>query len=59
MPGKGHRFSEKEDRQAAHIATSERKKGMSPKKAKSIGYATINKNKAKPRGGAVAGKRGK
>lgn len=46
MPkGKGHRFSLKEDRQAEHIAASERKKGMSPKKAKSIGYATVNKHK--------------
>ena len=41
MPGKGHRFSAKEDRQAAHIAASERKAGMSAKEAKSVGYATV------------------
>lgn len=45
MPGKGHRFSEKQDRQAMHIASSERAKGKSPKIAKSIGYATVNKMK--------------
>lgn len=52
MPGKGHRFSEKQDRQAAHIAASERKAGKSAKEAKSIGYATIVKQ------GAGKGKRG-
>ena len=42
MPkGKGHRFSAKEDRQAAHVAASERARGMSPKEAKSVGYATV------------------
>ena len=41
MPGKGHRFSAKEDRQAAHIAASMRKEGKSAKQAKSIGYATV------------------
>jgi hypothetical protein len=41
MPGKGHRFSAKEDRQAQHIAASERAKGKSAKSAKSIGYATV------------------
>ena len=41
MPGK--RFTSKEDRQAAHIAASERKRGMSPKAAKSVGYATVVK----------------
>lgn len=43
MPGKGHRFTEKEDRQAGHVAESMRKKGMSPKKAKSVGFATVVK----------------
>ena len=43
MPG--GRFTEKQDRQAAHIAQSEIKRGVSPKKAKSIGYATVNKAK--------------
>ena len=37
----------KQDRQAAHIAASEKKKGMSAKKAKAIGYATVNKQKSK------------
>lgn len=41
MPGK--RFSGKEDRQAAHIAASERAKGKSAKSAKSIGFATVVK----------------
>jgi hypothetical protein len=47
MPGKGHRFSEKQDRQAQHVAASERKKGKSAKEAKRIGYATVNKKKSK------------
>jgi hypothetical protein len=46
MPGRS-RFTPKEDRQAEHVAKSEEKKGMSPKKAKSVGYATVNKNKGK------------
>jgi len=42
MPkGKGHRFSEKEDRQAQHVAASERARGMSAKEAKAVGYATV------------------
>lgn len=41
------RFSEKDDRQAAHIAASMRKRGMSAKRAKSVGYATVNKRKSK------------
>lgn len=44
MPGKS-RFTPKEDRQAKHIAESERKSGKSAQKAKQIAYATINKNK--------------
>lgn len=53
MPGKGHRFSAKEDRQAAHIAASMRKQGKSAKQARSIGFATVVS-----RGGGK-GKRGK
>lgn len=49
MPGAGHRFSAKEDRQAKHVAESERAKGKSAKEAKSIGYATVNKQKGKGR----------
>lgn len=47
MPGKGHRFTKKQDRQAAHVAASERARGMSAKEAKSVGYATVNKLKRK------------
>lgn len=46
MPGKS-RFTPKQDRQAAHIAASERARGMSAKEAKSVGYATVNKQKGK------------
>lgn len=46
MPrAKARRFTEKEDRQAKHIASSEKKRGKSAKVAKRIGYATVNKNK--------------
>lgn len=45
MPGKGHKFSVKQDRQAKHIAQSEIKRGVPAKQAKSIGYATVNKAK--------------
>jgi len=42
MPkGKGHRFTAKEDRQASHVAASERAQGMSPEEAKRVGYATV------------------
>lgn len=41
MPGPGHRFTPKEDRQAEHIAESERKEGKSVDEAKRIGYATV------------------
>ena len=46
MPG-ARRFTPKQDRQASHIAASEEKKGLPAKKAKSIGYATVNKSKKK------------
>jgi hypothetical protein len=41
MPKKTHRFSAKEDRQASHVAASERARGKSAKEAKAIGYATV------------------
>lgn len=48
MPkGKKHRFTEKEDRKAEHIAASGRARGMSATEAKSMGYATVNKQKKK------------
>ena len=52
MPGKGHRFTAKQDRQAKHVEDSERARGMSPKKAKSAGYATVNANKKKSKRGS-------
>jgi hypothetical protein len=50
MPGKGHRFSAKQDRQAKHVAASERARGKSPAVARSIGYATVNAQKSKKKG---------
>ena len=50
MPkGKKHRFSAKEDRMAALVASSERKSGMSAKEARSVGYATVNARKKEKR----------
>jgi hypothetical protein len=46
MPGKGHRFTEKEDRQAEHIKESEKEQGHSEKDAERIAYATVNKQKS-------------
>ncbi|MHB8626038.1 MAG: hypothetical protein ACYDBJ_04080 [Aggregatilineales bacterium] len=45
MPAR--RFTKKQDRQAEHIAESEKARGHSEKDAERIGYATVNKNKAK------------
>lgn len=47
MPGRGSRFSAKQDRQAMHIAASERARGVPAKEARSIGYATVQKQKGK------------
>jgi hypothetical protein len=41
MPG--GRFSAKEDREASHVAASERARGMSAREAKRVGYATVEK----------------
>lgn len=46
MPG---RHSAKEKRQAKHVAASERERGMDPKEAESVGWATVNKQKKKKR----------
>lgn len=46
MPGKKHKFTVKQDRQAKHVASSMKKQGKSPKEAKAIGYATVNKQKS-------------
>ena len=43
MPKKKHRYSAKEHRQVEHIKESEQARGMSPDEAKSVGYATVNK----------------
>ena len=45
------RFTSKEDRQAGHIAASERKRGVPAKRAKSIGYAVVVKQKARRKKG--------
>ena len=46
------RFTDKEDRQAEHVAASMRKRGMSAKRAKSVGYATVvSQGKRKSRRG--------
>lgn len=46
MPGKS-RFTPKQDRQAKHIAASERKTGKSAAEARRIAFATVNANKKK------------
>lgn len=47
MPkGKGHQFTEKQDRQAQHIQKSEEQSGKSAKESERIAYATINKQKS-------------
>lgn len=45
MPAR--RFSQKDDRQAAHVAASERARGKSAKEARSIGYAVVNAQKGR------------
>jgi hypothetical protein len=45
------RFTEKEDRQAGHIAESERKRGVPAKRAKQIGYAAVTKQKSRRKKG--------
>ena len=40
------RFSKKQDRQAKHVADSEKKRGMDSKTAERVGYATVNKQKS-------------
>jgi hypothetical protein len=46
MPGRGGRFTEKEDRQAEHIKESEKQQGRSKEDAERIAYATVNKQKS-------------
>jgi hypothetical protein len=47
MPGKGRRFTAKQDRMASHVAASY----GGGKRARSIGYATVNKRRAAARRG--------
>ncbi len=51
MPGRGGRFTEKEERQAEHIKESEKEQGYSEERAERIGYATVNKQKQKKKKG--------
>lgn len=43
MPGRTSRFTNKEDRETAHIKESEEKRGYPEKDAERIGHATVNK----------------
>jgi hypothetical protein len=46
MPiGKGHRFTEKQHRQAMHIKASMKAKGKSDEDAERIGWAALSKQK--------------
>ncbi len=51
MPG---RHTSKQKRQASHVADSERRRGMDPKRAESVGWATVNARKNLPAGDAYA-----
>jgi len=44
--GKKPRFTAKDDRQASHVAKAMKKRGLTAKEAKSVGYATVNKQKS-------------
>ena len=46
MPGKS-RFTKKQDDMATAVMKSEMKKGMPMERAKSVGYATVNKMRSK------------
>ena len=43
MQGSKAKYTDKQKRQARHIEASEKKRGMSAKRAAAIGYATVNK----------------
>ncbi len=45
MPDRNDRFTDKEDRMAAHVKESEKKRDKSEEDAERIGYATVNKHK--------------
>ena len=44
MQGSKAKYTAKQKRQARHIEASEKKRGVSSKRAAQIGYATVNKN---------------
>jgi hypothetical protein len=44
--GSGHEHTDKARRQAEHIEESEEKRGMSPKRAKEIAWATVHKDES-------------
>lgn len=51
MPvGKGHRFTERQHRQALHVKASVKASGKSDEEAERIGWATVAKQKTKKRG---------
>ena len=41
--------TEKQKRMASHIEESEKKRGMSPKRAAQVGWATVNKETGSPK----------
>lgn len=57
MPGRKRRFSARQDRQARHVADSERARGMDPEEARAVGYATVNKYKRSGRRSRRSGRR--
>ena len=57
MPrGSKKKYTSKQKRQAHHIEQSEKKRGMSSKRAAQIGYATVNK---RDKGGKKGGRQRK
>jgi hypothetical protein len=44
--GSGHVHTAKAKRQAKHIEVSEKKRGMSPKRAKQVAWATVHKDES-------------
>jgi len=57
MPrGSKKNYTSKQKRQAHHIEQSEKKRGMSSKRAAQIGYATVNK---RDKGGKKGGRQRK
>ena len=59
MPrGSKSKYTSKQKRQAHHIEESEKKRGMSSKRAAQIGYATVNKqDKGGKKSGSGRGKK--